>query len=364
MSLEERLRARIAADGPLPVEVFMAEAVDAYYAQGTAFGRQGDFTTAPEISQVFGEILGLWAVIVWQSMGMPSPFRLVELGPGRGSLMADALRAARAVPAFAAAADLHLVERSPALRAAQKQAIAAVDADRPVAWHDSLAEVPDGAAIILGNEFLDALPIAQMERTPDGWHWRAVGLDDDGGFTFVAGRRASDDDVAALGPAFADAPIGAIAEASPAVQAMVAEIAGRVANHGGAALLVDYGYADSAPGDTLQAVKAHQPVPPLAEPGRVDLTAHVDFARVAAAARAAGAAVHGPRPQGRLLAALGAEQRARALMKRARPEQAVLIDSGVRRLIHPAEMGTLFKGIAITHPSLPLPPGFEGSSRP
>lgn len=365
MTLDQDLRARIRADGPLPLDAFMAEAVAAYYARGTAFGRAGDFTTAPEVCQVFGEILGLWAVVVWQSMGQPAPLRLVELGPGRGTLMRDALRAARAVSPFLAAADVHLVERSPALRQAQKEAIAAEDPDRPVTWHDALSEVPDGPAIILGNEFLDALPIRQMEHTPDGWHWRAVDLDETTGtFTFVAGAPASATEIAALGPAFADAPVGSIAELSPAVQAAGADIAGRVATQGGAALLIDYGYAESIAGDSLQAVKAHQTVSPLTEPGGVDLTAHVDFARLAEAARAAGAAVHGPVGQGRFLSALGAEQRGRALIQAARPEQAMLIDSGVRRLIHPSEMGTLFKGIAFTHPQLPLPPGFEGRSRP
>ncbi len=363
-SLEETLKARVAADGPIPLDAFMAEAVAAYYARGTAFGRRGDFTTAPEVCQVFGELIGLWAVVVWQSMGQPSPVRLVEVGPGRGTLMADALRAARAVPAFGMAADLRLVERSPALRALQKEAVAAVAPDRRVTWHDSIGDIPDGPMILIANEFLDALPIRQMERTPDGWHWRTVGLDADGALCFLAGERATDAEVAALGPAFAEAPVGAIAEVSPAVQETAAAIAARVAGQGGAALLIDYGYAESAPGDTLQALRAHQPVPPLTAPGAVDLTAHVDFARLAEAARAAGAAVHGPRAQGRLLTALGAEQRGRALLASAAPEQAILLDSGVRRLIHPAEMGTLFKGIALTHPSLPQPPGFEGPSRP
>lgn len=363
MSFAESLRARIKAEGALPLDVFMAEAVDAYYARGTAFGRAGDFTTAPEICQVFGEILGLWSVIVWQSMGQPSPVRLVELGPGRGTLMADALRAAGAAPAFLASADVHLIERSPALRDAQKAAIAAVDADRRVTWHDALAELPDGPAIILGNEFLDALPIRQAERTADGWHWRHVGVDQDG-FVFAAGPLLSTAEIAALGRAADNAPIGTLVEVSPAVQAVGAEIAARVAGQGGAALLIDYGPAESGPGESLQAVRKHHPVPALTDPGTVDLTAHVDFARLAEAARAAGAAVHGPLTQGRFLAALGAEQRARALMRAARPEQAIQIDTGVRRLIHPAEMGTLFKSIAVAHPQLPLPPGFEGRSRP
>jgi NADH dehydrogenase [ubiquinone] 1 alpha subcomplex assembly factor 7 len=298
-------------------------------------------------------------------MGGPQPVRLVELGPGRGTLMADVLRAARQVPAFAAALDIHLVERSPALRAIQKDILAAAEPGRPIRWHDTLEAVPDGPVLLLANEFLDALPIRQAEHTPDGWRWRQVGLaEDTDAFLFVAGPPLSDGDRAALGAAVAAAPVGTIAETSPAVEAAVAEIAGRLAGHGGAALLIDYGHADGGFGESLQAVRDHAPAPPLAEPGTVDLTAHVDFLRVAETARGAGAAVHGPRPQGRFLAALGAEHRARTLMTSATPEQALLIDSGVRRLIHPSEMGTLFKVIALSHPGLPPPPGFEGPIRP
>lgn len=355
MSLADTFRGRIAETGPIPLDQFMAEAVDAYYAAGRAFGAEGDFTTAPEISQVFGEILGLWAVVVWQSMGAPAPLRLVELGPGRGTLMADALRAAGQVPAFLAAAEVHLVERSPALRRQQKAALTG----RNVTWHDGFAEVPDGPAIVLANEFFDALPIRQLERTPDGWHERAVGVDDDGRFVFVAGAPVPPEDIAALGPAFAAAEVGAIAEISPAAQAVAAEIAARLDAQGGAALIIDYGYGESAPGDTLQALRRHQFVPPLDAPGEVDLTAHVDFARLGAAAREAGARVLGPVTQTRFLTGLGAEHRAQALMKKASGDQAVQIASGVHRLIHPAEMGTLFKAMTVFGSSTPPPPGFE-----
>ncbi|MGC2857270.1 class I SAM-dependent methyltransferase [Novispirillum sp. DQ9] len=359
-SLEDRLRARIEADGPLPLEAFMGAAVDAYYAQGDVFGQRGDFTTAPEICQVFGEIIGLWAVVAWQSMGCHAPLRLVELGPGRGTLMKDALRAAAAVPAFAAAVEVHLVERSDALRARQREALAG----RMVRWHDDLAEVPAGPLLVIANEFFDALPITQLERTPDGWHHRLVGLDDADAFVFVAGPRATEAEIAALGPAFADCAPGAIAERSPASEAVAAALGRRLAADGGAALIIDYGYAESAPGDTLQALRRHAFHPPLESPGEVDLTAHVDFARLAEAARQAGATAFGPVGQGRFLSGLGAEIRAKSLIKKARPEQAVQISSGLHRLIHPAEMGTLFKVLALAGPDQPPLPGFEGPSSP
>lgn len=351
---EERLRARIAAAGPLPLEEFMAAAVDAYYGRGDVFGADGDFTTAPEICQVFGEIIGLWAAVAWQQMGAPVPVRLVELGPGRGTLMKDVLRAAGAVPAFGAAAEVHLVERSAALRARQRDSLAG----RRVQWHDDLSDVPAGPALVLANEFFDALPITQMERTADGWRHRHVGLDETGAFVFVAGTPVPAAEVAALGPAFAAAPVGTVAERSPACEAVAGALGRRLAADGGAALIIDYGYGESAPGDTLQALRRHTFHPPLESPGTVDLTAHVDFSRLAAAAGAAGARVFGPLGQGRFLSGLGAEIRARALMKRASPEQAVQVASGLHRLIHPTEMGTLFKVLALSGPDHPPLPGF------
>lgn len=355
--ITDRLRRRIEAEGPLPLDTFMGEAVTAYYAGGDAFGAAGDFTTAPEICQVFGELIGLWAAIVWQSLGSPASVRLVELGPGRGTLMADALRAAAAVPAFIAAADIHLVETSPSLRLAQRAALA----DRPVTWHDDIATLPDGPAIIIANEFFDALPILQMERTPDGWHQRTVDWDrDTAGFVFATGPAVPEDEIAALGPAFADAPPGSLAERCPVGEHIAAALAARLADQGGAALLIDYGYAESAPGDSLQALRKHTFASPLETPGAVDLTAHVDFGRLCSAAREKGAATFGPVGQGRFLASLGVEQRASTLMKKASPEQAFHISSGVHRLIHPSEMGTLFKVAVIAHPALAPAPGFEG----
>lgn len=325
----------------MPLDAFMAAAVEAYYARGVAFGAAGDFITAPEISQVFGEILGLWSAVVWQSLGAPAPVRLVELGPGRGTLMADALRAARsALPAFTAALDLHLVEGSLALREQQRAAIG----PRPVTWHDGIDSLPAGPMILLANEFLDALPIVQDVRMAGGWQERRIVTDGDGGFRFEDGVTAPED----------------IRERSPAIDAVITALAARLLRDGGAALFIDYGYSETAPGDTLQALRRHAFVPPLEAPGEVDLTAHVDFAAVRRAAEAAGATVYGPIPQGLFLASLGIEQRAAALIRRATPAQAAALDNGVRRLLHASEMGTLFKVLAIAGPATPPPPGFEG----
>lgn len=357
-ALQAGLRQQIAADGPLPLGTVMAAAARTYYAQGRAFGAEGDFITAPEISQVFGELIGLWLAVVWQQMGQPKTVRLVEFGPGRGVLMADALRAVSRVPGFLAAVDLHLVEQSSALRQAQRDRLAAVPVT-PV-WHDDLSTLPPGPALMVGNEFMDALPIEQLEFDGRVWRLRCVDWSQaEQAFILTPGPQADPVQVAALGPVFADPVPGMIAELCPAGQQVAAALGARLAAQGGAALLIDYGYADSAPGDTLQALRHHRPVPALQTPGAVDITAHVDFARLAAAAEVAGAKAWGPLTQGRFLAALGAEQRARILMRTATPQQAVQISSGVHRLIHPGKMGTLFKVLVLADPALPCPPGFE-----
>ena len=326
-ALAERLRRTIRRDGPIPVSLFMAEANAHYYATRDPFGAAGDFVTAPEVSQMFGELLGLWCVAVWRAMGRPAPLRLVELGPGRGTLMADALRAARLAPDFLAAADLHLVETSPVLRAAQRRAL-------PRARHwDSFAEVPAGPLLLLANEFFDALPIRQFVRVDGHWRERLVGLD---------------------GERFAFSADGEVSEASPAREAAMAEIALRLRAHGGAALIIDYGHARSAPGETLQAVRAHRFQPPLEDPGEADLTAHVDFERLARAAAVEGAAARGPATQGDFLRALGIEARAAAL----RPSGGAAVDAALQRLTGADAMGSLFKAMAVTHPALPVPPGF------
>ncbi|MEX0815038.1 MAG: SAM-dependent methyltransferase [Dongiaceae bacterium] len=355
--LAERLARRIREGGPLTVAAYMAEALGnpehGYYRRGDPFGVAGDFITAPEISQMFGELIGLWCAETWRRMGGPDPVRLVELGPGRGTLMADALRAVRLVPEFRAAIDLHLVETSPLLRVRQAKMLRA--AELTPAWHDDFAGVPDGPLLLVANEFFDALPIHQFQRVGDFWRERVVALDAQGrGFRFAL---AAAGPAAAL-PAPADAPDGAIAEICPAGRDLAAAIGARVARDGGAALIVDYGPAESAAGDSLQAVRRHRPVDPLADPGAADLTAHVDFAALARAAAAAGAAAHGPLPQGLLLDRLGILMRAAVLVQRATPAQVRDISTAARRLRDPLNMGRLFKALAIAAPGL-APPEFE-----
>ena len=349
------LRDLIAKDGPITVERYMAEALGhpthGYYVTRDPLGAGGDFTTAPEISQMFGEMIGLWCVATWRRMGEPSPFVLAELGPGRGTLMADALRAARLEPRFLDVAQLHLVETSPALR--EKQS-AALSTYRP-AWHADFSAVPDGPLLLVANEFFDALPIRQFERTADGWRERLVGHDGER-FVFVLSSSEPDETLPS------NAPAGAIMENSPASLRIMREIGERIARHGGAALAIDYGYVRTegtrAWGETLQAVRGHQRHDPLEAPGEADQTAHVDFAVLARAARDAGAVAHGPLPQGLFLKALGIEVRALRLARDATPEQRKAIDAALHRLTHADGMGLLFKALVIAHPSLCAPDGF------
>lgn len=318
----------------------MARATAAYYATRDPFGAAGDFTTAPEISQAFGECLGLWCAVVWEQMGRPDPVLLAELGPGRGTLMADALRAiTEVVPAFRAALRLHLVEASPRLREAQRARLGA-----DVIWHQEIASLPPGPVLILANEFFDALPIRQFIRRGDAWVERFVA---DGAFV----EHPAQD----MPPLPGAAPEGAVQEVSEASQAVVTALAARP---GAALLILDYGPAEGGFGDTLQAMRAHAAADPLAEPGRRDITAHVDFAALTAAARAAGAAAHGPLPQGLFLQRLGLATRAAALA-RARPSQAAAQLSAAQRLLAPEAMGRLFKALAVCDAALPTPPGFE-----
>ncbi len=379
--LDGLIRDRIRKEGPLTVADFMAMALGhpehGYYVTRDPFGAGGDFITAPEISQIFGELVGLWCVDLWQRMGEPDPFILAELGPGRGTLMADALRAAARLPAFGRALRLHLVETSPVLRARQA---ATLDAARP-SWHDDISSLPPGPLLLVANEFLDALPIRQFEYTPDGWHERRVGLSEDGR-TLVFVRDAAPAAVpprrhfarpsregvkpsAGMAPRLcADdgdggaVPPGAIREIRPAASSQARSIGERLVRDGGAALFIDYGYFPSAHGDTLQAMRRHRFESVLATPGAVDLTAHVDFAAVADAARASGAIVHGPVAQRDFLKSLGIELRIGRLMRDATPAQAEALLGGCNRLIDPDGMGSLFKAMALTAPDAPAPAGF------
>lgn len=323
------------------LDAFMARANAAYYATRDPFR---DFTTSPEISQVFGELLGVWAATVWQSMGSPGRVAFVEAGPGRGTLMADARRAVqRVVPEFALAAEVHLIETSPRLRAIQAQAVP------EAVWHDDFSSVPNGPLLLIANEFLDALPIRQFVRRDGRWLERFV---DD---SIPPARFAEVNGDVSLNPE----PDGTIRETGEAAQAFVADVSRRVMAYGGAALLVDYGAGASGPGDSLQAIRDGRFADPLTAAGEADLTAHVDFAALAAVARASGAAVHGPIPQGVFLARLGLFQRTDRLARGQPPARASQLIEAARRLAEPAGgMGRLFKALCICHPSLPIPAGF------
>jgi NADH dehydrogenase [ubiquinone] 1 alpha subcomplex assembly factor 7 len=341
--LARTLAGIIRAAGPIGVDRFMAAALGdpthGYYMTRDPLGRAGDFITAPEISQIFGEILGLWCAEAWRRMGAPDTVALVELGPGRGTLMADMLRAMKILPGCRAAVRPHLVETSPVLRARQQATLA----DAEARWHDSLDSVPRGPMLLVANEFFDALPIRQWLKRDGVWHERLVALDDAGDFDFEAGPPA-------MPPACPDAPDGAIFESCEPAREIATAIGRRLAHAPGAALLIDYGHGVTAPGETLQAVRAHRFAPPLADPGEADLTAHVDFAGLADALRQAGAAVAPLETQGRFLAANGAELRARTLMRGKDDETAAGIGQSLRRLLDPAKMGRLFKVLVATSP--------------
>lgn len=359
--LDAILRRRIALDGPMTVGEYMALALGhpehGYYMGRDPFGEGGDFITAPEVSQVFGELLGAWFATLWRMGGAPDPFPLIELGPGRGTLMADILRAGRGMAGFDEAMTVHLVETSPHLRKRQSETLK----PRPVMHHDSLASVPEGAALIVANEFFDALPIRQLVRTEAGWRERVVAVDDDGGGRLVFALSHGGSPVETLLDARVreTAPVGAVAEVSPDSLAVMNDIAGRV-SLGGAALIIDYGHGQSGPGDTLQAVRNHDYTDPLKDPGLADITAHVDFGPLKTAALEAGCSVQGPVGQGDFLRALGVEQRLSRLV--ANPSNADRRDSleaGVRRLIAEDEMGTLFKVMAVLPAGAPPMPGFS-----
>ncbi len=362
--LGQEIAAMIAQDGPMSLERFMTlaslHARHGYYKTRVPIGARGDFITAPEIHQMFGELIGLWAAEVWDSLGAPAPVRLVELGPGRGTLMADILRATRIVPEFRRALDVHLVEASEILAQEQRRALAAEDV--PITWHSDSEALPPGPTIILANEFFDALPVRHYIKGKDGWHERLIGLDQKGQLCFGL---APGPEIALMG----DAQQGQILEIGIAAQRLMSRLAEHIATQAGAALVIDYGYVKTQGGETLQAVRGHDYTDPLQAPGEADLSAHVDFAALAKAAKAAGADVHGPITQGTFLARLGIVRRAEALKRKADAAQAAAIDAALARLAQPgpvagraASMADLFKVLAVTMPGLPTPPGFENDA--
>jgi len=357
--LEREIRGIIQRRGPMPVADYMSLALSqpkhGYYRRGDPLGVAGDFITAPEISQIFGELIGLWCTATWQQMGAPDHFRLVELGPGRGTLMADALRAATAVAGFLDAAHIHLVETSPALKACQQDALAGHN----VTWHEELAAVPEGKLILVANEFFDALPVEQWVQSATGWRRRCVGVDRAGGDLSFVLSTINEDGAPNIPEPVRGAPLGAVFEVCPEGLALAGAIGARLKGVAGGALVIDYGAAESAPGDSLQAVRDHAYHPVLRDPGDADLTAHVDFASLAQVARQAGAQCFGPVIQGDFLARLGLGPRMERLAGGATSDQARDILAGGRRLVEPQAMGTLFKVLALTAPGQPAPAGFE-----
>lgn len=363
MSLTDRLLALIAETGPITVAQYMTHALydpqGGYYSCNARVGEDGDFLTAPESGQMFGELIGLWCAQEWLTMGSPHAFNLVELGPGNGMLITDAWRATRIVPGFHDAARIALVEVSPALR--EKQAQALDEAGAHAAWIGHLDEAPDLPTLIIGNEYLDCLPIRQFVRIDGAWRERLVGARDGAlAFGFAPGALADD---SIIPPGLRDATDGAIAEVSPVTPAFVDSLADRFAQAPGRALLIDYGPIVTTGGDTLQAMRSHEHVDPLLEPGAVDLTAHVDFVELARLARAAGLEVGGPMPQGAWLEGLGVRERAAALTK-SRPDKAGAIARQLERLTAADQMGVLFNVICLSSRDLPPPAGFPPFASP
>jgi NADH dehydrogenase [ubiquinone] 1 alpha subcomplex assembly factor 7 len=360
--LARRISRRIAAEGPLSVAAYMAIALhdpDAgYYATRTPIGAAGDFTTAPEISQIFGELVGLWLALAWERLGRPDSVVLAELGPGRGVLAVDLLRAAASVPGFRRALRLHLVEKSPHMRHQQERALAGSGA----VWLERADDLPDGPLLLVANEFLDSLPIRQFVRRQKGWAERLVTSTPGGELVFADGP------ISLAAPHLVPerlrgaAPAGAVVEFCPAAVALAVALGRRFARRPGAALFIDFGDFPSRPRATLQAVRRHRPAAVLSRPGTADLSAEVDFAAFAEAARAAGGEVAGPVGQGRFLAALGAAARLEALAARAAPAQRQALAQGLARLVEPAQMGELFKVLAVTSPGLGVAAGFGGES--
>jgi NADH dehydrogenase [ubiquinone] 1 alpha subcomplex assembly factor 7 len=335
----------IATYGPISLLHYMGESNARYYADKDPLGAAGDFITAPEISQMFGELVGLWLADVWMRAGSPTPVHYVEMGPGRGTLARDALRTMKRVGLDP---QVHFVEGSQALRALQAEAVPQAQ------WHHDLGSVPtDAPLLVVGNEFLDALPVRQLVKAAEGWRERMVDWAEDR-FRPVAGDKPMD---AAVPDAFRDMPEGTLLETCPGAAAVMQELSARLATQGGAALLIDYGYAEPQTGSTLQALRAHTKVDPFATPGEADLTCLVDFAILAEIVGREGAKWQGTVTQGHFLRALGIETRA-ANLAAASPQHAETIGRAMDRLIGDDQMGTLFKVIGVSGPDWPQGAGF------
>lgn len=357
--LAAALRERIAREGPISVHDYMetclADQRGGYYATCQPIGSEGDFVTAPEISQIFGELIGVWAAAIWQSMGEPSSVIVAELGPGRGTLMADALRAWRGVPKLLDSICVALVETSPVLRSVQHETLR--DSPAPLQWCETIEDLPHGPLILIANEFIDALPVRQIVRERGLWRERSVTIGKSGAFAFCAGEPI-DSDALPSSLRGRDASDGAIIETRPAASSLLSALAARATQAPIAALIADYGHAETGIGDTLQAVHRHRFAAALALPGEVDLTAHVDFAALKETANNVGLAVYGPMPQGEFLLKLGLASRCERLVQNARPEQKAAVLSGAARLADPRQMGLLFKMLLLQSSGLAPPPPF------
>jgi NADH dehydrogenase [ubiquinone] 1 alpha subcomplex assembly factor 7 len=352
----ETLRRHLAQNGPMSVGEYMAWCLTgtgtAYYRNGNPLGAAGDFVTAPEVSQIFGELIAVWACSVWEAMGRPSPFALAELGPGRGTLMQDALRAARSMPGFLEAAQIHLVETSATLRDRQDQLLSRFCQPQ---WHETVDAVPDEPLIVIANEFFDALPVEQHIYESGSWRRRLVSLDAAGGLAFSTGRLALPPVELIPGESPRE---GDILEHRPSAAALIQELGKRAQAAPFAMLIFDYGYERRDYGDTLQAVRSHGYANPLEAPGEADLSAHVNFAELAHAGQNAGLKVWGPMAQSEFLLSIGLEHRLRQLMNSADEEQRAALFLGARRLVDPFQMGSLFKVMAMTSRDLSAPPPF------
>ena len=361
--LFDYLKLRIETEGSITLADYMAESLGhsefGYYNTTVPIGKSGDFITSPEVSQMFGELIGLWSAVCWQQLGTPNKFNFIELGPGRGTLLLDAIRAAKVVPGYLDSIDFHLVETSPILAKLQKQNLSTLK--NSCLWYKNFEQVPDGPFFLIGNEFIDALPIRQYIGADGEWYERLVGLNklgtalcrltsitpSDGEFVVPSGLNGRND--------------GIIWEVCPEAQKIISSISSTLLERSGVAIFIDYGYVKQAGGDTFQAVRNHEYCDPLGTPGSNDLTAHVDFEAIKQVAENKGVRVSGPITQGAFLRRIGIEKRAERLMNVATPRQKRDIETGVKRLIDDNEMGRLFKVMALSHPQTFQLEGFDNA---